>query len=69
MIIRSIRVYADTSVFGGILDEEFAEISKTFFEQVRKGRFHLYNAVNTLHGYSTIAIHSPMEVVSYEEKI
>ena len=36
-----IRVYADTSVFGGAFDEEFQVASKTFFEQVRSGRFKL----------------------------
>lgn len=35
------RVYADTSVFGGTQDEEFAEDSRLFFEQVRTGRFRL----------------------------
>ncbi len=38
---RVIRVYADTSVFGGMHDEEFAEPTKIFFEQVREGRFRL----------------------------
>jgi hypothetical protein len=30
-----IRVYADTSVFGGVFDDEFREESLTFFELVR----------------------------------
>lgn len=30
------RVYADTSVFGGVFDEEFCDTSRTFFEQVRE---------------------------------
>jgi predicted nucleic acid-binding protein len=36
-----LRVYADTSVFGGALDDEFAEASVTFLDQVREGRFAL----------------------------
>jgi len=32
-----IRVYADTSVFGGVADEEFAEPSRRFLERVRRG--------------------------------
>ena len=36
-----IRVYADTSVFGGIADEEFSHESRMFFDQVRAGRFAL----------------------------
>lgn len=33
------RVYVDTSVFGGIFDEEFKNASTVFFNQVRKGEF------------------------------
>jgi len=39
--MSAIRVYADTSVFGGPFDEEFQTVSRTFFEQVRSGRFKL----------------------------
>jgi predicted nucleic acid-binding protein len=38
---RPIRVYADTSVYGGVFDDEFAKASKEFFDQVREGRFAL----------------------------
>ncbi len=41
MIEEPIRVYADTSVFGGVFDDEFSTPSRTFFEQVRQGRFEL----------------------------
>jgi len=33
------RVYVDTSVFGGVNDEEFAEPTQRFFDRVRKGHF------------------------------
>ncbi|OQW92270.1 MAG: hypothetical protein BWK79_15045, partial [Beggiatoa sp. IS2] len=36
-----IRVYADTSVFGGVFDEIFKTASRTFFQQVQEGRFQL----------------------------
>ena len=36
-----IRVYADTSVFGGCFDAEFKNASCRFFEEVRTGRFQL----------------------------
>ncbi|MBN2209977.1 MAG: type II toxin-antitoxin system VapC family toxin [Sedimentisphaerales bacterium] len=36
-----IRVYADTSVFGGVFDEEFKTPSKAFFSAVKKGVFKL----------------------------
>jgi len=39
--IRPLRVYADTSVFGGTFDKIFAEASKAFFEQVHNARFRL----------------------------
>jgi predicted nucleic acid-binding protein len=35
----AVRSYADTSVFGGVFDEEFAEPSKEFFREVRENRF------------------------------
>ncbi|MBM3933098.1 MAG: type II toxin-antitoxin system VapC family toxin [SAR202 cluster bacterium] len=35
------RVYCDTSVFGGLFDPEFTVASKAFFEQVLEGRFAL----------------------------
>ncbi len=41
MKMKPVRVYADTSVFGGVFDEEFQEASTRFFEQVRLGRFEL----------------------------
>ena len=153
---RILRIYVDTSVFGGVFDEEFAGASKAFFQRVHAGHFQvivsglvrneisdapfpvqelfretiaiaeivdvnedmlrlmrgylnagvvtgkwrddalhvaqasvagcqlivswnfkhivhfqkipLYNAVNTLHGFSPIAIHSPLEVITVEEE-
>ena len=34
-------MYADTSVFGGVFDEEFRRPSKLFFDLVRQGTFEL----------------------------
>lgn len=39
--MKILRVYADTSVFGGCFDEEFAEPSRAFFDQVRTEMFRL----------------------------
>jgi len=36
-----IRVYADTSVFGGVFDPGIDQSSQEFFEEVRQGRFQL----------------------------
>jgi dimeric dUTPase (all-alpha-NTP-PPase superfamily) len=33
------KVYADTSVFGGVFDQEFSEPSQQFFDEVHVGRF------------------------------
>ncbi|OGQ86474.1 MAG: hypothetical protein A2512_12690 [Deltaproteobacteria bacterium RIFOXYD12_FULL_56_24] len=41
MTKRPIKVYADTSVYGGVFDEEFAEASQAFFDLVRSGEFTL----------------------------
>lgn len=38
------RIYADTSVFGGVFDDAFAEPSRVFFEQVRCNRFELISS-------------------------
>lgn len=34
-----LRVYVDTSVFGGVFDEEFGEASRLLFKQAKAGRF------------------------------
>jgi predicted nucleic acid-binding protein len=39
--VTLIRVYADTSVFGGVFDVEFEDASRAFFGQVRSQRFQL----------------------------
>lgn len=36
-----IRTYADTSVYGGVHDTEFADASRAFFQNVQSGRFSL----------------------------
>ena len=35
------KIYADTSVFGGVFDKEFTTPSKQFFNEVKSGRFSL----------------------------
>jgi len=37
--VRRIRVYVDTSVFGGTADDEFAAASQRFFQRVHGGDF------------------------------
>jgi predicted nucleic acid-binding protein len=35
------RVYVDTSVFGGVFDDEFRRASQDFFDQIKLGQFAL----------------------------
>ena len=73
------RVYVDTSVFGGVFDEEFTGPSNVFFSQAEEGAFEIvvsivhqqkiiqYNYINMVNGYPALQIYSPMEVIRYEE--
>ena len=56
--MRKIRVYVDTSVFGGTQDVEFAEPSNQFFKRVRKGEFLILLSPVTLQELS----HAPESV-------
>lgn len=40
----TIRIYADTSVFGDVFDSEFEEPSKAFFSAVKQARFALVSS-------------------------
>jgi predicted nucleic acid-binding protein len=40
-MLRVLRVYADSSVFGGVFDAEFADPSRAFFERIRRGQLRL----------------------------
>ena len=37
--MRRVRVYVDTSVFGGVHDEQFAGPSRRFFDGAKQGRY------------------------------
>jgi predicted nucleic acid-binding protein len=39
MIKCPVKIYADTSVYGGVFDEEFAGASQAFFDLVRSGKY------------------------------
>ena len=39
MLEKPVRIYADTSVYGGVFDEEFETSSRVFFDDVRFGRY------------------------------
>ena len=46
--MKVLRIYADTSVFGGCFDQEFAEESRKLFEEIQEGRFILAVSATTL---------------------
>jgi len=46
--MKQLRVYADTSVFGGCFDDEFSPESKKFFEEIRESKFILVVSETTL---------------------
>lgn len=50
---RTLRIYADTSVFGGCFDEEFAVASQRLFEEIQAGRFVLVVSPTTLRELDT----------------
>ena len=37
--VKRLRIYADTSVFGGCFDAEFEQVSRQFFLEAQAGRF------------------------------
>ena len=41
---KTIRIYADTSVFGGVFDTEFKEPSRALFNAIREARFILVSS-------------------------
>ena len=45
---RTLRIYADTSVFGGCFDDEFASASRSLFEEIKARRFRLLVSATTL---------------------
>jgi len=46
--MKKLRIYADTSVFGGCFDDEFSEESKSFFKDIKTGKFILIVSTTTL---------------------
>jgi len=78
MTRQTTRAYADTSVFGGVFDEEFREASEAFFELVRRGRFSLLvsdivrreieSAPAQVKDYFAL-LAAYMELVSFDERV
>ncbi|MCX7001065.1 MAG: PIN domain protein [Candidatus Sumerlaeota bacterium] len=46
--MKRLRIYADTSVFGGCFDEEFSRDSLRLFEEIKSGNFILILSDTTL---------------------
>jgi len=56
--MQNIRTYVDTSVFGGVFDEEFKKQSNIFFEQVKSKQFILVTSAVV----QTEIMHAPQNV-------
>jgi len=54
---ESVRVYADTSVFGGVFDDEFEIPTKEFFNEVKSGRFGLVTSAVVKTEIETAPVH------------
>ena len=65
MNTQILRVYADTSVFGGVFDEVFALASQSFFDMVRQGHFNLLTSVVVQEEIES----APTEVVAFFERM
>jgi len=64
--MKKLRLYLDTSVFGGVYDNEFKEASTMLFDKIKAGKFVCiknYNSVNMQNGYKSLDIRSPKEVI------
>lgn len=46
--MKQLKIYADTSVFGGCFDEEFKEESIMLFDEVKNGKFILVISTTTV---------------------
>lgn len=51
--MKSLRIYVDTSVFGGCFDNEFKAASLKLFDEIRAGRFILLFSAATLRELKT----------------
>ena len=56
------RFYFDTSVFGGVFDEEFDEATFVNVYRIRG-----YNSINIRSNYQSLEIRSPKEIIEYED--
>jgi predicted nucleic acid-binding protein len=46
--VKRLRLYADTSVFGGCFDDEFSEDSRALFEEIKRGKYVLVVSAETI---------------------
>lgn len=64
--MRALRVYLDTSIFGGLFDAGFEDDTRKHIVQPNKSV--LFNMVNAAYGYSQLFIASPREILGHEKK-
>jgi hypothetical protein len=62
------RLYLDTSIFGGYFDNEFNKWTIPLFEEIKKKRHVVVISNVTIGELPLIDIRSPMEVISENQK-
>lgn len=77
--MKKIRIYADTSVFGGCFDDEFEVESKALFSDITNGKFSLVISATTLRELGEAPLHvqavltglppGQVELIEYSEEI
>lgn len=77
--MKKIRIYADTSVFGGCFDDEFEIESRALFDDIRYGKFILVISSTTLREIGEAPLHvqevltslpaERVELIEYSEEI
>lgn len=60
--MKIFKIYIDTSVFGGVFDQEFSEYSLLLFNKFRKNEY----LPVLREGYNLLEIRTPREVISDE---
>ena len=63
--MKRLRIYLDTSVFGGCFDDEFADDSLKLFNEIKEGRFILVLSATTLRELAD----APKQVLKIMEEI
>jgi len=59
------RIYVDTSVFGGVFDDEFENVSKEFFQQIKDNQLSLVTSALV----QEEILEAPQKVINFFDSI